>query len=334
MAVGPEETQVHPERNRLASDLIARGGFEAAQDRVPDPGDVIRSRVVAEGWEQRAKAQFVLFDGRVPEAAVLSKPVQERIQMIPTLRVAFCDRRRRDDIPVRQERGKTPEPRHGIVCTGEPDRPVEEPGMNAGAVVGEKAAPNALVGCRQGNVRQVEPDEEVTAQVPARNEHRTRVSLHFQELPELHGEMSSGLDLRRHLRVPDLEQMPEEADRKISLIRSGPLADPMPARAMAYMAHEAVNQADVERFQAKPAGRQPDRDMPGRAGQRADIPVRMAKAFQTICVAPDSTGIALRNHIGERRAESLGSHGISPVSVKTDRSGADSYVNLISGIGV
>ena len=75
-AVGPEETQVHPERNRLASDLIARGGFEAAQDRVPDPGDVIRSRVAAEGWEQRAKAPFVLFDGGVPEAAVLSKPVQ------------------------------------------------------------------------------------------------------------------------------------------------------------------------------------------------------------------------------------------------------------------
>ena len=206
--------------------------------------------------------------------------------------------------------------------------------MNAGAVVGEKAAPNALVGCRQGNVRQVEPDEEVTAQVPARNDHRTRVSLHFQGLPELHGEMSSGLDLRRRLRVPGLEQMPEEADRKIPLILSRPLADPMPARAMAYMAHEAVNEADVERFEAQPAGRQPDRDMPGRADHRAGLPVRKAKAFQTICVTPDSTGIALRNHIGERRAQCFYSHGFSPASVKTDRSGADSYVNLISGMGL
>ena len=114
-AVGPEETQVHPERDRLASYLFARGGFEAAQDRVPDPGRVIRFGVVAEVWEQRAQTSFVLFDRRVSEAAVLSKPVQERIQMLPTLRLAFRDLWRRDDIPVRQEGGKKPEPRSGTV---------------------------------------------------------------------------------------------------------------------------------------------------------------------------------------------------------------------------
>ena len=54
--------------------------------------------------------------------------------------------------------------------------------MNAGAVVGEKAALNALVGHRQGNVRQGEPDDEVTAQAPALPDHRTRISLLFRGL--------------------------------------------------------------------------------------------------------------------------------------------------------
>ena len=108
-AIRAEEAQVHPERARLASDLSARGGFETTQDRVPDPGGVIRPRVVAEHRKQRANAPFVLFDGRVPEAAVLSKPVQERIQMLPAFHVGLRDLRCRDDIPVHQERGKMPE---------------------------------------------------------------------------------------------------------------------------------------------------------------------------------------------------------------------------------
>ena len=62
-----------------------------------------------------------------------------------------------------------------MVGTGKPDVPVEEPGMNAGAVVGEKAALNALVGHRQGNVRQGEPDDDVTAQGPLSGSPDTRI---------------------------------------------------------------------------------------------------------------------------------------------------------------
>ena len=108
-AIRAEEAQIHPACTRLASDLSARGGFETAQDRVPDPGGIIRPRVVAESRKQRANVLFVSFDGRVPEAAVLSEPVQERIQMFAVFHMALRDHRRRDDVPVHQERGKKPE---------------------------------------------------------------------------------------------------------------------------------------------------------------------------------------------------------------------------------
>ena len=108
-AVRPEEAQVHPECTRLASDLSPRGGFETAQDRVPDPGGIIRPRVVTKSRKQRANVLFVSFDGRVPEAAVLSKPVQEYIEMFAVFRVALRDLRCRDDVRVHQERGKMPE---------------------------------------------------------------------------------------------------------------------------------------------------------------------------------------------------------------------------------
>ena len=45
------------------------------------------------------------------------------------------------------------------------------------------------------------------------------------------------------------------------------------------MAHEAVHEADVELVETRPVERQPDRDVPGRTGQQAGLPVRKAKAF-------------------------------------------------------
>ncbi len=99
--------------------------------------------------------------------------------------------------------------------------------MNTGAVVGKKAIQDSLVGRRQGNVRQVEPDDEVAAQGPALYDHRACVSPLFQEIPELHREMSADLDLRRHLCPPGLEQVPEEPERK------PPAERPRPSRCSA-----------------------------------------------------------------------------------------------------
>lgn len=125
--------------------------------------------------------------------------------------------------------------------------------MNAGAVVGEKAAPDALVDRRHGNVRQVPPDDEVPAQIPGSVDCRGGISLLPQGFQELRREMSAGFDLRRRFRMPGLEQMPAEPDRKMPLASSGPPAGPVPARAMAFMTHEAVKKVDVEPVEAPPA---------------------------------------------------------------------------------
>ena len=47
-----------------------------------------------------------------------------------------------------------------------------------------------------------------------------------------------------------------------------------------------------------------------------------------------TTGNSLRNHVGQSRPEFFRRHDLSPVSVKTERSGAENYVNLIRAIGV
>ena len=266
-AIRAEEAQIHPACTRLASDLSARGGFETAQDRVPDPGGVICPWCVAETRKQRANAPFVMFDGRVPEAAMLSKPVQECVQMFTVLDVGLRDLRRRDDTPVHQERGKKPEYGSGAVGTGKPAGPVEEPRVNTGTVVGKKAIPDSLICRRQGNVRQVEPDDEVAAQGPAPNDQRTRVSLLFQGIPELHREISAGLDLRRNICPPGLEQVPEEPERKSPAVLPGLPAVPMPSWTVAFMAHETVKKVDVELVETRPVERQPDRDVPGRTDQ-------------------------------------------------------------------
>ena len=187
--------------------------------------------------------------------------------------------------------------------------------MNTGAVMGKKATLNAFVGLCQGNVRQVEPDDEVVAQGPAPSDHRTRVSPLFQEFPELHREMSAGLDLRRNICPPGLEQMPEEPERKPPAPPTGLPAAPMSARAVAFMAHEVVKKADVEGVETRPVERQPDRDVPGRTVQYAGHPGREAKAFQVFRIGPDNTGIPFRNHIGQWRAELFRRHDLSPVSV-------------------
>ena len=145
--------------------------------------------------------------------------------------------------------------------------------MNTGAVVGKKATLNAFIGFRQGNVRQVEPDDEVTAQGPALYDHRACVSLLFQGVPEPCREMSAGLDLRRHICPPGLEQVPEEPECKSPAVLPGLPAAPGPTWAVAFMAHEAVHEADVELVETRTVERQPDRDVPGRTGQFAGHPV-------------------------------------------------------------
>ena len=80
-------------------------------------------------------------------------------------------------------------------------------------------------------------------------------------------EMSAGLDLREHLGPPGLKQVPEEPDRQSPAVPTGPRASPGSVRATAFMAHESFHEADVERVEAQPFDRQPDRDVPGRIGQ-------------------------------------------------------------------
>ena len=188
--------------------------------------------------------------------------------------------------------------------------------------------------CLQGNVRQVEPDDEVAAQAPVQSDHRTRISPLFQGIPELRREMSTGLDLRGHLGPPGLKQVPEEPDCKPPALLHGPPGAPGPARAVAFMAHEEVKEADVELVETRPVERQPDHDVPGRIDQFADRPGRKAKAFQMLRVAPDNSGIPFRNYIGQWRTKLFRSHELSPVNVKTDRSREDFYENLISGKSV
>ncbi len=139
--------------------------------------------------------------------------------------------------------------------------------MNTGTVEGKKATPNAFVGLCQGNVRQVEPDNDVAAQGLAPLDHRTRVFPLFQEIPELHREMSAGLGLRRNLCPPGLEQVPVEPECKSPAVLSGLPAAPGPTWAVAFMAHEAIHEADVELVETRTVERQPDRDVPGRTGQ-------------------------------------------------------------------
>ncbi len=57
-------------------------------------------RVTAGTRKQFANAIFESFVRRVPEAAVLSKPVRESIEFFAVLHVGLPDLRRRDDIPV------------------------------------------------------------------------------------------------------------------------------------------------------------------------------------------------------------------------------------------
>ena len=117
--------------------------------------------------------------------------------------------------------------------------------MNTVSVVGKKETPNEFVLLYQGYVRQEEPDNEVATQVPAQSDHQTRVSQLFLEIPELHREISAGLVLRGHLGPPDLNQVPEEPDLMQPALPTGPPATPRPARAAAFMAHEAVREAEM-----------------------------------------------------------------------------------------
>ena len=206
--------------------------------------------------------------------------------------------------------------------------------MNTGAVMGKKAVPNAFVGFRQGNVRQVEPDDEVAAQGGGPLKRRTCISSFFQETPELRREVFADLDLRRHPGPPDLKQMPEEPDRKSSAIPTRSRARPGSARAVAFMPHETAHEADVECVEAQTVGCQPDRNMPGCTGHFANLPSRKSKAFQMLSATPDHTGIPFLNHIGQWRTKSFRRHDLSPFSVKTDRSRADFYGNRIGGKGV
>lgn len=139
--------------------------------------------------------------------------------------------------------------------------------MNAGAIMGKNAAPDALVSFRRGNARQGEPENEVAARDPALPDRRSGASLLFQGFPELRRETTTGLDLRGRFGLPGLEQMPEEPERKLPALPSRHPAGPMPPRAAAFMTHEAVRAADVELVESQPVDRQPGRDMPGRADQ-------------------------------------------------------------------
>ena len=107
--------------------------------------------------------------------------------------------------------------------------------------MGKNAASNSLV-----DRRQVEPDDEVTVHGPAPSDHRMREFLLFQGFPNLRGKMSARLNLRRHLCPPGLKHVPEEPERERSALLHWPCARPRPARAAAFMVHEAVNEADVE----------------------------------------------------------------------------------------
>ena len=266
---------------------------------------------------------------------MLPKPVQECTEMFAASGMGLRDLRCLDDVPVRQVRGEEPEHGSGAVLAGKPLRPVvEEPRVNAGAVVGQKAIPDSLVRRRQGNVRQGKPDNEVTAKGLEPADRGTCISPLLQDVQELRHEASSGLDLRRRFRVPDLEQMPEEPDRKRPAPRTGCPADLVPTRAAAFMAHETVEKADVERVETLPAECQPDRDVAGCPDKCVSRPDRNAKALQMLSVASDNTGIPLRNPIGQWWIVSLGRHDLSPVSVKADRSGADFYGNLIRARGM
>ena len=124
--------------------------------------------------------------------------------------------------------------------------------MNAGAVMGEKSALDAFVGRRQGNVRQVEPDDEVAAQAHDLLDRRAGISPLLQGIQELRHEASSGLDLRRHSGLPGLDQMPEEPDRMQPALLSGLPAGPTSDRATAFMAQETSEDADVERVETLP----------------------------------------------------------------------------------
>ena len=65
------------------------------------------------------------------------------------------------------------------------------------------------------------------------------------------------------------------------------------------MAHEAVNEADVEPVQTQPVGGQPDRDVPGCTDQFALPCGRKSKTLQMLRIASDYTAIPFRNHIGQ-----------------------------------
>ena len=171
--------------------------------------------------------------------------------------------------------------------------------MNTGTVVGKKATPNAFVGLCQGNVRQVEPDDDVAAKGPAPLDHRACVFPLFQGIPELHREISAGLDLRRNICPPGLEQVPEEPERKSPAVLPGLPAVPMPSWTVAFMAHETVKKVDVELVETRTVERQPDRDVRGCTEQIAGHPGRKAKAFQVLRVAPQNPGIPFRNSIGK-----------------------------------
>ena len=152
-AVRAEKAQLHPEGARLTCDLSARSGCETVLHPCSGPGRLHTLPVVAESREQPANMTFISLDGRVPEAAMASKPVQQCIEMLPTFRAGLQNLRRADDFPVREERGKAPEHRSGAVGTGEPDRPVGEPRMNAGTAAGEKAATNGMSSTRDSQER-------------------------------------------------------------------------------------------------------------------------------------------------------------------------------------
>ena len=83
--------------------------------------------------------------------------------------------------------------------------------------------------------------------------------------------MFAGLDLRRHSAARS-QQMPEKPECESPALPTGPLAGSALARATAFMAHEAVKEADVEPVETQPAGRQPDRDVPGSADHFANLP--------------------------------------------------------------
>ncbi len=74
------------------------------------------------------------------------------------------------------------------------------------------------------------------------------------------------------LGLSGLDQMPEEPERESPALPTGPPAGPAPARTAAFMAHEAVKEADVEPVETQPAGRLPDRDVLGGADHFVNLP--------------------------------------------------------------